>query len=227
MNTRRNRRRIIRPDWGSGALTRIGVAVFLIALPALAGEGPRRQNIASDIVPRLQPTPAAQPADSGGMTPAEIPRRADPVIPIATAQALPVNLDWYVIDYGGGTSVGTGNVWTGLSVGQNAVGEVAAGNLRMELGFWYGAASAAAPCACDCHGDPLCDGVTTVHDVVFAAGVAFRGEAEIPDSNVLCPRMTTDVDCDGVTKIHDVVHLVNVAFRSADPATEFCEPCGM
>jgi hypothetical protein len=68
--------------------------------------------------------------------------------------------------------------------------------------------------------------VTNVFDVVLAAGVAFRGEADVPDSSALCPRMTTDVDCDGVTKVFDVVHLVNVAFRGANPATEFCNPCG-
>jgi len=83
------------------------------------------------------------------------------------------------------------------------------------------------PCACDCHADPQCDGVTTVHDVVRTVDVAFRGSAPIPDQNPQCPRQTTDVNCDGVTTVHDVVRMVNVAFRGYDPATEFCEPCGM
>jgi hypothetical protein len=29
-----------------------------------------------------------------------------------------------------------------------------------------------------------------------------------------------------VTNVLDVVHIVNAAFRGADPAAEFCAPCG-
>jgi hypothetical protein len=83
----------------------------------------------------------------------------------------------------------------------------------------------ACDCACSCHADPQCDGVTTVHDVVRTVDVAFRGSAPIPDQNAQCPRQTTDVNCDGVTTVHDVVRMVNVAFRGVNPATEFCNPC--
>jgi hypothetical protein len=80
-------------------------------------------------------------------------------------------------------------------------------------------------CACDCHADPQCDGLTNVLDVVKGVNVAFRGTVSPPDPNVLCPYYNTDVNCDGVTNVLDVVQLVNVAFRGADGATQFCAAC--
>lgn len=80
-------------------------------------------------------------------------------------------------------------------------------------------------CACDCAGDPQCDGVVNIFDVVHTVDVAFRNAAAIADPNVSCPYMTTDVDCDNVTSIFDVIHFVNVAFRNASPGAEFCNPC--
>jgi len=82
-----------------------------------------------------------------------------------------------------------------------------------------------AACVARCHGDPQCDGVATVQDVVKVVNVAFRGGAPIPDPSRQCPYETTDVNCDGSTNVIDVVKLTNVAFRSANPATEFCRPC--
>ncbi|HEX9749826.1 MAG TPA: Ig-like domain-containing protein [candidate division Zixibacteria bacterium] len=83
----------------------------------------------------------------------------------------------------------------------------------------------AASCACDCHGDPVCDSVVNVFDVVKGVDVAFRAGAPVPDPNPACPRQTTDVTCDNVTNVFDVVKLVDVAFRAADPATVYCDPC--
>ncbi|MEW5702102.1 MAG: VCBS repeat-containing protein [Candidatus Zixiibacteriota bacterium] len=79
------------------------------------------------------------------------------------------------------------------------------------------------PCQCPCHGDPQCDGVPNVQDVVKTVDVAFRGAAPIFDP--LCPREQTDVNCDGVSTVQDVVKMVNVAFRGASKATEYCDPC--
>jgi len=78
-------------------------------------------------------------------------------------------------------------------------------------------------CACPCHGDPQCDGVINVQDVVKTVDVAFRGVARVFDPN--CPRARTDVNCDDFTTVVDVVKEVNVAFRAAKPTTEFCNPC--
>jgi hypothetical protein len=78
-------------------------------------------------------------------------------------------------------------------------------------------------CSCPCHADPVCDGVTNVLDVVAIVGIGFRGQPSIFSIN--CPYAQSDVNCDGVTNVLDVVGLVNVAFRSADPTTEFCNPC--
>jgi hypothetical protein len=83
---------------------------------------------------------------------------------------------------------------------------------------------AAEPAACACHGDPLCDGVTNVLDVVKTVGVAFRGDVAPVDP--VCTAMPTDADCDGVTTVLDVVRFVNVAFRGGDPAVEFQGDCG-
>lgn len=81
-------------------------------------------------------------------------------------------------------------------------------------------------CACDCHGNPVCDAVICdVLDVVSAVNVAFRNASAIPDPNADCPYETTDVDCSTFTDVIDVIKIVNVAFRNANPATEFCDPC--
>jgi hypothetical protein len=80
-------------------------------------------------------------------------------------------------------------------------------------------------CVCVCHADPACDDVTDVLDVVKTIDVAFRGSPEENDTGPLCAATQTDLNCSGTTDIVDVVKIVNVAFRSADPATEFCDPC--
>jgi hypothetical protein len=74
-----------------------------------------------------------------------------------------------------------------------------------------------------CQGDPVCDGVVNVQDVVQTVGVAFRGNAAVVDPP--CSWQRTDVNCDGATTVIDVVKDVNVAFRGGNPATEFCHPC--
>jgi len=78
-------------------------------------------------------------------------------------------------------------------------------------------------CSCPCHGDPQCDSVANVQDVVQTVNVAFRGAAPVFDPQ--CPKQRTDVNCDGYSTVQDVVKVVNVAFRGANPATEFCDPC--
>ena len=81
-------------------------------------------------------------------------------------------------------------------------------------------------CACDCHGNPVCDAaICDVLDVVSAVAVAFRNGAAVPDPNAACPYETTDVDCSTFTDVIDVVKIVAVAFRNGNPVTEFCEPC--
>jgi hypothetical protein len=80
-------------------------------------------------------------------------------------------------------------------------------------------------CACGCHADPSCDGLTDIFDVTQAVNVAFRNGAAVADPNATCPRHTTDVDCSGLTDIFDVVRFVNVAFRNGNPTSEFCDPC--
>jgi hypothetical protein len=61
--------------------------------------------------------------------------------------------------------------------------------------------------------------------IVQMVSVAFRGTAPLTDPD--CPNERTDVNCDDYTTVQDVVKVVDIALRGADPATEFCEPCGM
>ncbi|HUU44899.1 MAG TPA: hypothetical protein VM118_04130 [Acidobacteriota bacterium] len=98
-------------------------------------------------------------------------------------------------------------------------------------GNWYAEVPqdgfyAIAACDCYCHGDPQCDGVTNVIDVVECVDRAFRGGAPIADPGPSCPVETTDVTCDGITTVLDVVRIIDVAFRGGDPAVLFCNPCG-
>lgn len=82
-----------------------------------------------------------------------------------------------------------------------------------------------APCDCSCHGNPVCQDMINMQDVVSCINVAFHDGSPVPDPNPACPRVTTDVDCDNRTDVFDVVHLVAVAFRNEDPALHFCDPC--
>lgn len=100
------------------------------------------------------------------------------------------------------------------------------GSIQLQIPSFFKGVVTILPCACDCHGDPVCDGtITNVQDVVATIGVAFRGAPAIPDPSANCPFETTDVDCDGITGIIDVVKVVNVTFRGINPMTEFCDPC--
>lgn len=80
-------------------------------------------------------------------------------------------------------------------------------------------------CACDCHGDPVCDHIHNIMDLNKTIGVAFRGAPPVIDPNPLCPYTDTDVNCDGVTTVIDVGKMRNVVFMGANPNTEFCNPC--
>jgi hypothetical protein len=83
-------------------------------------------------------------------------------------------------------------------------------------------------CACDCHGDPNCDGIKVdVTDVVAGVAVAFRNAPSICDPGCTPGGRAerSDVDCDGKTDIIDVTKLVQVAFRNFPIETTFCDPC--
>lgn len=78
------------------------------------------------------------------------------------------------------------------------------------------------PCECPCHGDPQCDSVFDVFDVVRCADEGFRGGASIVDS--VCSHISrNDANCDCVVDIFDVIEIINRAFRNnTDP---LCDPC--
>lgn len=83
-----------------------------------------------------------------------------------------------------------------------------------------------APCQCDCHADPFCDGIHgNLVDVVTTVDIAFRGDPEEPDPSPGCLYVRSDVDCSGVTDIVDVVKMISVSFAGEDEADVFCHPC--
>ncbi|HUU44279.1 MAG TPA: M28 family peptidase [Acidobacteriota bacterium] len=86
-----------------------------------------------------------------------------------------------------------------------------------------GVGDACSPCLCACHGDPECDGLADILDVVHAVNTAFRGAEPVFGES--CPYAQTDVSCDGVTDVIDVVKIVNVTFRGGEPGVQYCDPC--
>ena len=92
--------------------------------------------------------------------------------------------------------------------------------------FVGGSATIGSSCDCSCNGDPACDGVASIVDVVSVVNVAFRGNTDTVDG--ACPHVgRSDVNCDCVVNVVDVVQIVNRAFRGdITPACDMCaSPC--
>ena len=92
--------------------------------------------------------------------------------------------------------------------------------------FVGGSATLGSACDCTCNGDPVCDGVASVVDVVSVVNVAFRGQADAIDGT--CPHVgRSDLNCDCVVNVVDVVQVVNRAFRgdSTLPCDMCATPC--
>lgn len=200
------------------------LAVFVIgAAPSI------KKASNSDASSAIQPTatastPASEVPVAETAAPSDqIETTLTPVQPVAAEAAATYAIDWYSINGGGTVNASSTNYSMGASIGQSVAGAASSPSYQMGIGFWYGAGGG---CACDCHGNPVCDAaICDVLDVVSAVTVAFRNGAAIPDPNASCPYETTDVDCSTFTDVIDVVKIVNVAFRNANAATEFCSPC--
>lgn len=80
-------------------------------------------------------------------------------------------------------------------------------------------------CDCGCHGDPFCDGILNIQDVVSTIDVAFRNGT--PVAQPYCPRQATDLNCDGIVNIQDIVIMLDVTFRGQDPDQAICNPCAL
>lgn len=206
--------------------------VFLLSAPLLLGAvastkiadkkdiAPSRTVEVTTPVVVYQPSAVEQPAT------AVIPTEEEtPTTPVPTESAALYEIDWYSINGGGTVNATSPSYQMGASIGQSVAGSASSPSYQMGIGFWYGAGSSGG-CACDCHGNPVCDGaICDVLDVVSAVTVAFRNGAALPDPNANCPYEKTDVDCSTFTDVIDVVKIVTVAFRNGNPATEFCNPC--
>jgi len=83
--------------------------------------------------------------------------------------------------------------------------------------------------SCKCHGDPVCDGILDIRDVVKTIDVAFRGAP--PELDRGCSWFAhqiagrSDVDCSGATDIIDVIWLIDFALREANPTARLGNPC--
>lgn len=80
-------------------------------------------------------------------------------------------------------------------------------------------------CECDCHTDPVCDGIHNIVDWIKIRDVARGAIPPIADPNPMCPVQTTDVNCDGVTNIVDQNLMFGVVFQGLNPDSVFCHPC--
>ncbi len=92
--------------------------------------------------------------------------------------------------------------------------------------FVGGSATIGSTCDCTCNGDPACDGVASIVDVVSVVNVAFRGQVDTIDGS--CPHVgRSDLNCDCVVSVVDVVQVVNRAFRGdTTPPCDMCAtPC--
>ena len=206
--------------------------ILLLSAPFLLGAVASKQRAAkkdvavvqsvSQAVPKIQPEPTAT-----AVPPTVESTTENTVDPIQAPSSSMANyaIDWYSINGGGTTNASSASYKMGASVGQSVAGAASSASYQMGIGFWYGA-SGSGGCACDCHGNPVCDAaICDVLDVVAAVTVAFRNGAALPDPNANCPYEKTDVDCSTFTDVIDVVKIVTVAFRNGNPATEFCNPC--
>ena len=82
---------------------------------------------------------------------------------------------------------------------------------------------------CHCQGDPICDGVTNISDVIAVIDRAWRG-APLPCEPYLLHGNEpvdgpTDVDCMGFTQQIDIGLMINVALRGADQSLIQCAGC--
>jgi hypothetical protein len=78
-------------------------------------------------------------------------------------------------------------------------------------------------CFCRCHGDPICDGLLDVVDVVRTISTAFRGSVVPRDQD--CTQSRTDVDNSESTDAADVVLMIRAVFGGELVETLFQNPC--
>lgn len=138
------------------------------------------------------------------------------LLPVAALAGPNYNLNWYVVDGGGGNAVASASFKLGVSAAQPVAGEVASPSFRLKMGFWYGART----CHCPFAGDPDGSGATDVLDVVAIIDRAFGGGSCTSDPG--CPIERCDFDGSAMTDVLDVVAAVDYAFGGG--ATP-CNPC--
>ena len=139
------------------------------------------------------------------------------LFPVVVAAGPNYNLNWYVVDGGGGNAVASASFNLGVSAAQPAAGEVVSASYRLKMGFWYGAHT----CHCLHQGDITGDAVIDVFDVISEIGIAFSGDPDPQDP--ACPKTRGDVDNNGVTDVFDVIYLIATSF-SGGPGP--VNPCG-
>ncbi len=80
-------------------------------------------------------------------------------------------------------------------------------------------------CTCECTGDPTCDSLGNILDIVNIIDVAFNGVVASTDPGTACPYQPVDVNCSGAADILDVVIMIDVVIRKSASPTQLCHPC--
>lgn len=135
-------------------------------------------------------------------------------------------IDWLSINGGGATELAAGNIRLGVSIAQPVAGEVSAGDLRMGLGFWYGAVGGTGG-SCDCSHAGDLDGSSTITatDLQLLIQVVFFNASDVQDPT--CPVTRGDVNCNGLTNVTDMQHLIEHIFFGADLPCDGCASAGV
>jgi hypothetical protein len=118
--------------------------------------------------------------------------RLAPALPLLLAAPATAQLEitWFTIDCGGGTSAAGDLTLTG-TIGQHDAGSIGGGGLTLTGGFWGGSATGPAPCYANCDGSTT-NPILNVADfscflTKFAAGDPYAncdGSTTAPTLNV-------------------------------------------
>ena len=151
-----------------------------------------------------------------------IPESWDSLLPSRVAQRSPadvINLDWVSVNGGGATELAAGDIRLGVTIAQPVAGEVSAGDVKMGLGFWYGAGTGGS-CACPNQAEYDNDGFPTALDLGWMIDIVFGGVPEVHDPG--CPVSRGDFDFDGFPTALDVAWMIDYVFGGGP---EPCDPC--
>jgi len=132
-------------------------------------------------------------------------------------------LDWVSVNNGGAIDLASGDIRMGVTVAQPVAGEVSTGDLKMGLGFWYGAgAGGGGGCSCPSQVEYDNDGFPTSLDLGWLIDIVFGGFPEVHDPG--CPVSRGDFDFDGFPTTLDVAWMIDYVFGGGPGPCDPCDP---